>query len=79
MRYREVAEITDLMELHLGYEVSLFGDLYLRELEDCRFAVGFQSKLGSEELFEDLPHAVDRFLCLRHEHKLGVDYEKGRV
>lgn len=76
---REVEALLTLFELNIGYDVMLFGDLYIRSLEDGRIAVGRYGiediTPGFEELFDSLILAIDRFVQLRHELRYGLDYE----
>ena len=68
-----------LFELGLGHEVSIFGSLYVRTLEDGRFSVGFEDNgeiLSGEEFFDSSVLAIDRFIELRHHFKLGLDHER---
>jgi hypothetical protein len=60
-----------------GYEINLFGLLYVHRLEDGRYAVGIDKKLsgGGEELFADPAEAARLFLEKRREFMLGYEFE----
>jgi len=71
-----------LFELNLGHEVSIFGGLYVRPLDDGRFAVGsngLAGEIGWEECFDSSIVAIDRFIELRHQFGLGLDHEHGKT
>jgi hypothetical protein len=60
-----------------GFQVDVFTLLCVRPLEDGRFAVTYhpETNAGPEEVFDDARAAVTRFIELRHERRLGLDYE----
>jgi hypothetical protein len=77
---QERAAIITLITAPAGYEVDLFGGLLsVRRLEDGRFALHQEKPDGSnptEKIYTQVEDAVDRFLALRSELKLGFDYEQ---
>lgn len=60
-----------------GYLVSLFTLLNIYKLENGQYAVDYKvtERRDTQELFEDISKAVDRFLELKHEKQLGYEYE----
>jgi hypothetical protein len=62
-----------------GFGIELFADLWIDRLEDGRFRVARYDvtlkTMLSEELFNDVRDAVNYYLDLRDELKLGIDYE----
>ena len=56
-----------------AYHCGIFGMLEIRSLEDGRFAV--DADMIEEEIFEEVNDAIRRFLDLREEHHIGLDYE----
>jgi hypothetical protein len=61
-----------------GFGIELDADLWIDRLEDGRFRVARndleETRMTSEELFDDVRQAVSFYLDLRDELKLGADY-----
>jgi hypothetical protein len=71
---RDVIYITQLLERRIGYEIDLFAMLYVRELENGKFAVGTEVR-EDERLFSDPREAAELFVKKRRERQLGFDFE----
>ena len=69
----EVTALARVLELDIGYDIGMCGTgcLYLRSLEDGRFATGDHLVKDSEEIL-----AIKRFIELRHQLQLGTDHER---
>lgn len=73
--------LTELMICGTGYEVDLFGMLYLRPLENGEFEVGREDCVGSNNkdnwyrCFKDARKAVQFFEKTRKEQELGYEFE----
>lgn len=65
-----------------GFGIELFADLWIDRREDGRFRVSRNDVRKNvtlhEELFDDVRDAVNYYLDLRDELKLGFDYEHER-
>lgn len=59
-----------------GYQVQVFGELYVYRLEDGTFAVGVEG--GKEAIFTDAGDAVEIFETIRRQMKLGFEFERKR-
>lgn len=59
------------------FGIELFTDLWIDRLEDGRFRVSRNDngEMTSEEIFNDVREAVNYYLDLRDDLKLGLDYE----
>ena len=70
-----------LLETHVGVKIQFFDALCIFQLEDGRYAVyeqpSWTSPLndGKEHIFGDAEYAVNFFLKLRHQRKIGRDYQ----
>lgn len=65
----------------VGYEIDMYGMLYLRPLEDGTFAVGSEDscrpkKEHWEKIFKDPFKAARAFEAVRRSRSLGFDYEQ---
>lgn len=61
-----------------GFNIEVSNDLRIGRLVDGRFRVyrfGILGKIHSEEIFDDVRSAIDYYLDLRDELKLGADFE----
>ena len=78
-RYEERLLIREIIGHPAGFAIELLGDLYIRLLEDGRFAVGRGldgfGALDIEHTYDDLQRAVAVFVRYRHLLRLGADYE----
>ncbi len=74
----EVTALARVLELDIGYDIGMCGTgcLYLRSLEDGRFATGDHLVKDSEEIFDNPTLAIKRFIELRHQLQLGTDHER---
>ncbi len=83
-RKESETNLLNLITSEVGYEVDLFGTLYLRPLEDLTFAVGSDDKERGKEYdwekcFTDPKEAVKFFEDKRREMGLGWDFERYRT
>ena len=70
------AELVEVVLRHpAGLEVSVFGNLLARSLEDGRFSVSWGIAVTDEVLFDDASDAARFFVQRRAEMRLGADYE----
>ena len=63
-----------------GFAVTVFAFLWLRPLEDGRYAVtfdGIDEIEQWEEIFDDPAAAVTYFIAYRNKHEWGADHETG--
>ncbi len=75
--------INEILEIDSGFVISLGADLYLKAYNDgfCvqQYGVGnmpcYESKLVFFESFKHLKDGSKKFVSVRHELKLGLDYE----
>jgi len=61
-----------------SFGIELMADLWIDRVEDGRFRIARYDgnmKMTSEELFDDVREAINYYLDLRDELKLGTDYE----
>ena len=58
-----------------SFEIVLGINLAIDRSEDGRFRVTCKRESWTEELFDDVREAVNYYLDLRDELKLGTDYE----
>jgi len=66
-----------LLPADLGVCVSLDGILYIRQVESGEFCVGVEGDAEIEDweqCFVDLAEAIDRFLHVRNECQIGMDF-----
>ncbi|KKN60297.1 hypothetical protein LCGC14_0533470 [marine sediment metagenome] len=74
--YDEEYNLLKRMLLHpAAYHCGIFGMIEIRSLEDGTFAVD-SDVIDEEEIFEDVNPAIRRFLDLREEHQIGLDFEE---
>lgn len=77
--------MVSLLETQIGFEIGIFDMLIMYQLEDGRYGVYNQPDCHKTFLFEDMEEflfdkaedAVDLFLKLRRDRKLGFDHECG--
>ncbi len=76
------SQIISLVKREIGFGVELFGLLSIDEMKDGRFRVLDQRDEtldiceGEETLFKSIKAAVDYFLKIREERKLGYDFDE---
>lgn len=69
--------LVELISCGTGYEIDLFGMLYLRPLENGEFAVGCDDSAEPnwEKCFKDPKEAARLFEQVRKERELGFEFE----
>lgn len=77
------SQIISLLKRKIGFGVDLFGLLSIEEMKDGTFRVLEQEdenaplEDGDETNFKSVKSAVDYFLKIRDERKLGYDFDCG--
>ena len=75
-RQREADLLKQILLHPAAYHLGIFGMIEIRSVEDGRFAVYADKEImEDEELYENVNDAINRFLDLREEHQIGLEYE----
>ena len=69
------SQILNLLNSDIGFGINIFGILCIRGLENGKFAVSCDLGEEWEEVLDTSEEAVEFFLKVRKEKKLGTDFE----
>jgi len=64
--------ISELLDSDIGFGINIFS---IRGLENGKFAVSLDLEENWEKIFDESEEALDFFLKVRKEKKLGTDFE----
>lgn len=70
--------IKTLLRANIGFDISIFALLYIRQLESLEFAVGYNEG-RNEKIFSDPNEAINFFMDERARLKMGLDYETEEI
>ncbi len=77
---REILLISQILKCGIGYGIELFSMLYIHELENGSFAVGYESSDERwEKIFKEPKKAAQFFVNQRNILELGFDFEQNNT